>query len=270
MAGCDLALEGNANAVYSLGRFGKAVGVKLPPSLEFPQGRTIMFKDRIEPADRARTPASLTSSSRCPKVTPWRWRRKSSRRTSALRCRPEYFSCDRTGNGAGVADLIKNDWSPAIHDVNYTESPTEGRKILVEDTQDCDKEFDRLWTELWYAMRGLGEFGYFMIAPGVDQSILQPQVTNRKSRTVGKMRRVESKSDYKSRGNPSPDEADSVTLLVHAFRMGTEWNFSMKGDRDTDIQTGLPDDDNWGTIRLGRNGTYVDATMSRESLDSDG
>lgn len=266
VAGCDLALEGKANAVYSLGKFGRVVGVKYPPTLEFPKGRTVMFKDRMG-MPLTRYGCQLDKQFTLPKGDTVTMAGQIITTNKRAAVRPEYFSCDRTGTGAGVADLIKNDWSPAIHDINYSSSPTENRKILLEDTQNCDKEFDRLWTELWYALRALGEFGYFLIAPGVDISVLQPQITQRKSRMVGKMRRAESKTDYKSRGNPSPDEADSVTLLIHAFRMGTGWSFSMKGDRDSDIQGGLSEDDDWGTIRLGQNGVYVDPTMRQETLE---
>jgi hypothetical protein len=41
----DLALEGGASAVFTLGKLGLASGVKYPPSLANPQGKTVMFKD---------------------------------------------------------------------------------------------------------------------------------------------------------------------------------------------------------------------------------
>lgn len=266
VAGCDLALEGNDAAVYSLGTFGRAVGVKLPPSLEFPQGRTVMFKDRMnQPV--VRYGVQLDKQFTLPKGDTVAMAAKVIETNKRAAVRPEYFCCDRTGNGAGTADLVKNDWSYAIHDINYSESPTEGKKLMLEDSRNCEEEFDRLWTELWYALRSLGEFGYLMISPSVDLTKLQPQVTKRKSRMAGKLRRVESKKDYKSRAGESPGEADSLTLMIHAFRLGTGWTFSMKGDAGTSADSDLPDDDNFGTVRLGRNGVFIDATNRQESLE---
>lgn len=265
-AGCDLALEGKDNAVFSLGSFGKAVGMKLPPSLDFPQGRTIMFKDRAS-QQIVRSVLQLNKQFTLPKGDTVAMASKIIETCKRAAVRPEYFSCDRTGNGAGTADLIKNDWSPAIHDVNYSQGPTEGRKIMVEDSQDCDKEYDRLWTELWYALRSLGEFGYFLISPGVDLSKLQGQITKRKSRMAGKLRRVESKKDYVIRAGESPGEADSLTLLVHAVRMGTQWTFSMKGDQVQDEDGPMFDDGDWGDVRVGRNGVFIDITNRQETLE---
>lgn len=264
-AGCDIALEGKANAVYSLGRFGKATGMKVPPSLDFPNGRTILFKDsQGQPV--VRYALQLDKQFLFPKGDTVAMAKVIIETNRRAGVRPEYFCCDRTGAGSGVADLVKNDWSSSIHDINYTEGPTD-MKITQEDSKTCKEEFDRVWTELWYAMRVLGEFSYFLIAPAASQEKLQPQITKRKSRMVGKLRRIESKKDYVNRGNESPDEADSATLFIHAVRLGTGWIFSMKGDRDSDMKDDLTDDEDWGTARLGPGGVYLDSTNRTESLN---
>ena len=264
-AGCDIALEGRANAVYSLGRFGKASGMKLPPSLEFPKGRMVMFKDASN-QPITRYALQLDKQFTLPKGDTVAMARQIIDTNRRAGVRPEFFCCDRTGAGNGVADLVKNDWSAAIHDINYSEGPTDS-KIMAEDSRTCREEFDRIWTELWYALRALGEFGYFLIAPGADQEKLQPQITRRKSKMVGKCRRIESKKDYVARGHESPDEADSATLFVHAVRRGTSWSFTMKGDRDSGVSGDLTDDDDWNTARLGPGGVYIDSTNRTDSLE---
>lgn len=266
-AGCDLALEGTANAVYSLGKFGRVSGMKLPPSLDFPNGRTVLFKDDMD-RPVVRYGIQLDRQFILPKADTVEMARKIIETNRRAAVKPEYFACDRTGAGAGTADLIKNDWSAAIHDVNYSESPSEG-KIMQEDTKTCKEEYDRVHTELWYALRSLGEFGYFLIAPQVDLTKLQPQVTKRKSKMSGKCRRVESKKEYISRGNESPDEADSASLFLLAVRKGTGWTFSMKSNRDSDLaDTSLTDDADWGTVKLGPSGVYLDSTNRPDSLES--
>lgn len=264
-AGCDIALEGRANAVYSLGKFGKVTGMKLPPTLDYPQGRTIMFKDP-QGMPVVRYGLQLDKQFVFPKGDTVAMAQRIIETNKRAGVRGEYFCCDRTGAGSGVADLIKNDWSFAIHDINYTEAPSEG-KIMQEDSKTCKEEYDRVWTELWYAARTLGEFGYFLISPSAEQEKLQQQMTKRKSRMVGKCRRIESKKDYVSRGLESPDEADSATLFVHAVRIGTGWVFSMKTERDSGIAGDLTEDDGWSTIRLGKGGVYLDSTSRTESLD---
>lgn len=144
--------------------------------------------------------------------------------------RPEFYACDRTGHGAGVADMVRHEWSAAIHDVNYSEGASEGR-IMLEDSKVCKDQYERMFTELWFALRMWGEFGYFFVSPKMDMSKLAPQLTGRRFRTAtGGRTKVESKKDYQSRGFDSPNEADSLTLFVHAARKGSGMVPSMRGD----------------------------------------
>jgi hypothetical protein len=77
--------------------------------------------------------------------------------------------------------------------------------------------------------------------------------------------KVESKKDYKSRGFESPNEADSLTLLVHAARKGSGLVLSMRGDTVTDPND--PDDD-WPTPGM-RNGVMIDESNRSDWLNSD-
>jgi hypothetical protein len=266
----DLALDGGDDAVHSIGKWGLASGMKLPPSLEYPQGRIIMFKN----------PRGV--------VTP-RWALQAEQQfvlpkgdTVAMKnsvmdvnrksgTRPEYYACDRTGHGAGVADLMKYEWSSIIHDVNFSESATDG-KIMQEDTKTCKEQYERMASELWFALRQWGEFGYLLLHPQLDLSKLTPQLTNRRFRVISGRTKVESKKDYESRGYTSPNEADSLTLLVHAARKGSGVILSMRGES---VDQPGADDDDWGYYpggaRIDESNTtqILDETMSRqESLEA--
>jgi hypothetical protein len=262
---CDLALEGGAAAIYTLGEFGKATGMKLPPSLEFPNGRTIMFKDA---GGQSVTRMGIQAKQQftIPKGDTLKMKTAVLDVNKRAGVRPEFFSCDRTGAGSGVADLMKYEWSVAIHDVNYSNSPSE-TKLMFEDTKICKEEYDRINSELWYALRAFGEFGYLLIHPSVSMEKLNVQLTQRKSKDVGNKKKVEAKRDYISRGHESPDEADSLTLLVHGVRKGSGMVPSMKGH---DIDPMAEDDAGWRDEMSMTGGTRIDVSNRSDYLDERG
>lgn len=223
----DLALDGGDDAVHTLGKWGLATGVKLMPTLEFPDGKRVMFKDE-KGTVKPRWTLEATQQFALPKGETVGMKDSVIDVNKKAGVKGEYYACDRTGHGAGVADLIKHEWSAAIHDVNYSEGASE-EKIMEEDSKTCEQQYERMFTELWFAFRAWGEFGYLFINPSVDMSKLNQQLTQRRYRTSGSKTRVESKKDYESRGFASPNEADSLTLLVHAARKGSGVTLSMKG-----------------------------------------
>lgn len=178
--------------------------------------------------------------------------------------RGEYFACDRTGAGAGVADLLRHEWSPSIHDVNYSEACSTD-KIMLEDRKTCNEEFGRMNTELWFAMKAWGEFGYFLISPAIDMTKLTGQITQRKFRISGGKTHVETKRDYMSRGHESPDEADSLTLFVHAARKGSGVTLSMVNDSDAS-EGGYEPDDAWPTHGMLLGGSRIDESNRTDYL----
>jgi hypothetical protein len=155
----------------------------------------------------------------------------------------EYYACDRTGHGAGVADLLKYEWSSIIHDVNYSEGAGE-EKLMQEDSKKCNEQFERMYSVLWFAMRQWGEFQYLLIHPQMDLTKLSQQLTNRRFRVLNGKSKVESKKDYESRGFGSPNEADSLSLLVHAARKGSGLILSMRGNH-VEVPGGIDDTDDW-------------------------
>ena len=253
IGGADLALEGNASAIFAKGSFGAATGIIRPPSLQYPAGAREMFRnasgiivpryalqlDALLPLAKGDTVAMYESVVKMART---------------LGIKPEHLCVDRTGNGAGVHDLLRNSWSMAVMGVNYSSGATE-RKIMAEDLQTPKEEYSRIVSELWFAMRKWSEFGYLLVHPSVDVAKLFPQLTERMYK-LGKENRVESKEDYISRGKPSPDEADALSLLVHAVRISHSIVLSMTGDPDY-----LPDpDDDVPSAR-------IDPTSMFESLD---
>lgn len=258
---CDLALEGGASASYTLGQWGKATGKKLPPSLEFPNGQTVMFKNergQVVPRWGFQVKKQFT----VPKGDTVVMKNQLIDLNKKAGVRPEYFACDRTGIGKGVSDLIKHEWGAGIHAINYSQGPSL-TKIMEEDDKTCDQEYMRMDSELWFALQKFAEFGYLLIHPQVDMSKLTPQLTQRKYATgAGAKTKAEPKRDYMSRGNESPDEADSLALSVHAVRMGSGIILSMTGGEES---TG-EDDDGWYDGQVGQR---IDFTARPDILEEE-
>jgi hypothetical protein len=259
----DLALEGVDGAIHTIGSWGLATGIKYPPSLDFPKGQIVMFKD---PQGHLLPRWGLQANQQfaLPKGDTVAMSRSVQDVNRKSGTRPEYYACDRTGHGAGVADLIRNEWSSAIHDVNYSEGASE-TKIMQEDSRPCNKAYERIFTELWFALRLWGEFGYFLIHPSVDMSKLNQQLTQRRFRTKsGGIKVAESKKDYKARGFESPGEADSLTLLVHAARKGSGVIPSMRGAA---VDSPGDEDDDWNSGRY-PGGVRIDPSNMSDHLEA--
>lgn len=261
----DLALEGGAACSYSLGKWGRAAGIQFPPTIEFPKGRRVMFKDR-NGQSITRWGLQADQQFTIPKGETVGTAEKIIQVNRKAGVRGEYFSCDRTGAGAGVADLIRHDWSASIHDVNYSEACSKD-KIMSENRKTCNEEFERMNSELWMAMKSWAEFNYLLINPAMDMTKLTPQLTQRKFRIAGGKTRIEPKIDYIHRGNESPDEADSLTLLVHAARKGAGVTLSMNLDESSDMSPGSDDFDGWqdGFNLIG--GARIDESNRTQVLD---
>lgn len=226
--GVDLALEGGAVAVFTVGKFGLATGIKFPPCLKHLNGHTEMFRKGNGPVI-PRWGIQADQQIPLPKGDTVVMKDAVIDMAQKAGIRPEFLCVDRTGNGAGVHDLIKNEWSTAVIGVNYSQSPTAGR-IMTEDDKVCEDEFDRIDSELWFALNAFMEFSVLLLNPSMDMTKLNPQLTQRLYNTPGGKRKVESKKEFKSRGYESPDEADSLNLFVHAVRVGAGLVPSMLDD----------------------------------------
>lgn len=263
IASCDGALEGAAVAVFTLGKIGLATGIKYPPSVLHPDGHTEMFRD---PKDGQVKPRwGVQAEQQFPLAKGDTIVMKDGILNVVKRggVPPELLCLDRTGNMAGVHDLLKNEWSTSVIGVNYSSNPTD-MKIMAEDEQTCKDAYDRIDSELWFALRAFAEFKILLLNPAIDISKLSPQITKRLYKTVGGKRKVESKKEFKSRGSDSPDEADSLTLFVHAARKGAMLIPSMRGIGSGDTNPGSED---WFEGNYYENGVRLDPSNTNDFLE---
>ena len=214
----DLALEGKDAAEFASGRFGKAVGYRYGPTLEFPKGREVLFRDK-DRRPKIRWALQIDSIIQLPNCDTVRMAEQIRKEALKLKISPGWILLDRTGNGAGVHDLLKSLWSEEVRGLNYSEGATD-RKILEEDTMTCKEEYERVLNEIWFALKKWMEFNFISYGTDSISGDLDQQLTGRRY-MPGKVNKVESKVDYKSRGNPSPNKADAVTLLLHLVRMAS-------------------------------------------------
>lgn len=235
VAGCDLALEGGDSAYFAFGSFGLASGYRTSPSILYPKGNYVEFKNK-EGQVIPRPALQLEQILRLDSGDTIAVAAQVADMAKKLSVPAERLCVDRTGHGAGVGDLLKNLFGNLIQ-VNYSESSTKTR-ILEEDTQTCDEAYERMYSELWFALRKWLEHDLVKISPNVETPELFDQLTDRRYIT-GKRLKVESKKEYKLRsGGKSPDRADTFTLFVNACRKA----FGVTPSLKKDVAGTLPDD----------------------------
>ena len=217
-AAVDVALEGGDNAICVLGSAGLASGWRRPP-VDGKPGVFIPFKDDL--GQSIRKPClQVDQFFTLPKGDTMGLVVGIKRICAGAYVRGENLGVDRAGNGAGTHDILVRTFNAAVKGINGSESPTE-RRILEEDQLLPSDEYAYLVTELWFALRKFIEFGFVKFHPDVPQDPLINELTGRRFLLTGKKTKVESKKDYKSRGNKSPDRADALTMLVHVVRMNS-------------------------------------------------
>jgi hypothetical protein len=212
----DVALEGGDNAVFALGKIGSASGWRRQGENGKP-GVFVPFVDEYNQRINKEC-LQLEQLFTLPKGDTLKLVAEIRRVCAGAYVKGEYLGVDRTGNGAGVHDILVSSFHGGVKGINPSSSPTE-RRILEEDQQlPCD-EYAYLLSELWFATRKFIEFGFIKISPNVPQDPLIAELTGRRFLLTQKKVKVESKKDYKSRGNKSPDRADALTMLVHVVRL---------------------------------------------------
>lgn len=215
-AAVDVALEGGDNAIFCLGSAGLASGWRRAP-VEGKVQPFIPFRDEVgqpiqKPVLQVDQFFTLPKGDTMGLVTGVK------RICQGAYVQGENLGVDRAGNGAGVHDMLVRLFSPLTRGINGSEAPTE-RRILEEDQKlPCD-EYSYLVSELWFALRKYVEFGFIKFSPDIPQDPLISEMTGRRFLLSGMKTKVESKKEYKSRGNKSPDRADALTMLVHVVRL---------------------------------------------------
>ncbi len=229
-AGVDLALEGGDRAWLVPGTFGTATGLRV-------HGRIIPFTNQegepiTKPILVVRQPVTL------PKAETVEMARNIRMEATSRQMDPRWMCLDRTGVGSGVHDLLRALWSPDIQGVNYSESASD-QKVLLEEEGTAKELYARMVGELWFAARRLVEHSFVVFDPKAHWEDLWAQLCARKYHP-GRNNRVETKTDFKARGNRSPDAADAFTLLVHAMRSASGVQFSVSKWSGYEAQQGSP------------------------------
>lgn len=192
-AAVDLAFEGGDRAVMSIGRFGRLAkeekfGLEAVSQFELAHRKTLEMADEIMKICKN------------------------------LHVTPDWLACDRTGNGTGVHDALCSKFGPEVMGIHFGSGSTD-TKVLADDQQKASELYDGIVTEVWFAMRKWLEFGFLKFSPAMKMDNLRKELTARRYKTKGERVRVESKGDYKARGFNSPDEADSLSMLLHLVRL---------------------------------------------------
>lgn len=231
-AAIDVALEGGDNAIFALGKTGLASAWRRPAQ-EGKPSELITFKDDFG-NQIVKEVIQVEQLFTLPKGDTVKLVEEIKRVARGAYVKGEYLGVDRTGNGAGVHDLLmSNPYFRSAKGINPSESPTE-RKILEEDSKLPADEYAYLLSELWFSLRKFIEFGFLKISPAIPSDPVISEMTGRRFLLTQKKTKVESKKGYKSRGNKSPDRADALTMLVHVVRMQSKGPPSITGSAGRD------------------------------------
>jgi len=206
LAAFDLALEGNDQVMCSYGRFGLCDGWT-PQS-----GQFINFK-------APRVVLQLDSQIPFPKKATMEQTQAIINFAKVMKIGANWLCVDRTGNGAGIHDSLCSLFGREVMGVNYSWAASETH-ILGDDSQRANELYNGVVTELIFGLAKYLEFEYLKISPSFRNEELVRQATARRYKQKGKgMVRVESKGEYcKRTRSKSPDELDSLSMLVYLMR----------------------------------------------------
>jgi len=206
LAAFDLALEGNDQVMCSYGRFGLADGWT-PLS-----GKFIPFKS-------PRTMLQLDAQIPFPKRATLEQTEAIIKFCKQMKISPTWLCVDRTGNGAGIHDSLSSLFGREVMGVNYSWAASDTH-VLGDDSQKASELYNGVVTELIFGLAKYLEFEWMKISPSFRNEELVKQATARRYKQKGKgMVRVESKGEYVKRTRSrSPDELDSLSLLVYLMR----------------------------------------------------
>ena len=206
LASFDLALEGVDQVLCSYGRFGLSDGWtdRSGAFHGFKSPRTMLQLDSQIPFPKAATMEQAAAIVKFCK---------------AMKIAPSWLVVDRTGNGAGIHDVLCSTFGRDVMGLNYSWAATE-TPIMGDDSQKANELYNGLVTELLFALSKYLEFEWLKISPGFRNEALVKQATGRRYMQKGKgMVRVESKKDFIKRTRmSSPDALDSLSMLVHLLR----------------------------------------------------
>lgn len=207
LAAFDLALEGNDKVMCSHGRYGLSDGWKgLDGTFkEFPDGpRNVLQLDAQMPFPKKPTLEQAEAiSAFC----------------REMKIAPSGLIVDRTGNGAGIHDVLCSRFGEDTMGLNFSSAASD-IPIFADDSRSASELYNGVVTELVFGVARWVEFEYLKIRHGHISADLVSQATARRYKQKGLgLVRVESKEEYcKRTRRPSPDALDSLSLLVYLVR----------------------------------------------------
>lgn len=231
----DLAFEGGDAAPMTIGRFGLCLGWT-------PEGKTPIMFEKPRYGLQLEQQVELIKSSSDPNETPTPFITGQIKKACKnLSIPAAWVILDRTGNGTGVYDLARMQIGHEVMGLHWGEAATD-KRILEDDSLKASEQYDGVVTELFFAFRKFMEFDYVKFGPMLRMDRLARELTNRRYKPGrGETVRVESKKDYKTRGEDSPDHADSAIMLVHLVRMRSEFAAMMLAVAPEHRQAELPE-----------------------------
>lgn len=131
---------------------------------------------------------------------------------------PENFILDCTGTGRGTRSVLLREFSTEIKGCEFGGSASDRRVSEVNDKK-CNEEYDRKVTELYFSFREFIEAGMIR---GLDKETCREfsgRTFKVKGSGAGKRYSIESKQDFRDRGNASPDLADAAVLGSELLRL---------------------------------------------------
>jgi len=214
-ASVDCAYQGIDKVVMSVGRFGFASGWTKA------NGEQVKFLDPANPKQYKSRPvlqvdqqlALLKSNS------PSKLGEEIKGKCMNIGIEPEFLCVDASGTGAGTASWLKEYWGDILA-IDWGKGATD-MKVLAEDAGPAKNYYDRIVSEFWFAAKVWmnPEICALLIHPQIPQNPLTTQLTTRRFRYVkGGKQSVEAKMEFKARNQSSPDEADSLIMLVFLVR----------------------------------------------------
>jgi hypothetical protein len=127
---------------------------------------------------------------------------------------PEEFVIGSTGIGRGTAAVLQREWSPRIN-ICLEGGACSDMIVSEEDPRPSKEKYDRRVTELYFSIR---EFVESDMLRGMDAPYTALQLCSRKHGMKGKLISLETKRDMKDRGQPSPNDSDSLAFYIDMLR----------------------------------------------------
>jgi hypothetical protein len=209
----DCSYQGEDGAVMTIGRYGQAAGWTKE------NGQKVLFTDYLSPG----TPKPkhvLQYDQQIPLMNrddTVALAEEIVEKCKAMKIAPENVGIDGTGNGFGTYSHLKRYFGDVVF-IQWASKATE-RKVLNEDQAGANTIYDSIISEMWFSLKRWMESGCVFISPIVNHSPLNQELTTRRfSRVRAGLTHVESKREYKSRGNGSPDFADSMIMMPFVIR----------------------------------------------------